>query len=107
MSSVKTQTGLSLGLCVGLLFVGLTSVSAQAQSVELPKRVAAPFMSYQGAGWLERPERVAEEMPDAMVAVMGLSHKNDNDPSEIIMALRRFSSSIPPKIKPSNNGASG
>ena len=76
MLSVKTPTARlpyesrtrvlrrSLSLCVGLLFVGLTSVSAQAQSVELPKRVPAPFMSYQGAGWLERPERVAEEIPD-------------------------------------------
>ncbi len=59
-------------ICVGLLFVGLNSASAQVLPVELPARVAAPFMSYQGAGWLERPERVAEEMPDAMVAMMGL-----------------------------------
>ena len=64
---------LSLGLCGGLLFcAGLNSAWAQVAPVELPARVAAPFMSYQGAGWLERPERVAEEMPDAMVAMMGL-----------------------------------
>ena len=63
---------LSLGLCVGLLFVGLNSAWAQVQPVELPARVPAQFMSYQGAGWLERPERVAEEMPDAMLAMMGL-----------------------------------
>jgi SAM-dependent methyltransferase len=76
MSSVKTPNA-PLLLCAGLLlvgslFVGPTSVSAQVQPVELPQRVAAPFMSYQGAVWLERPERVAEEMPDAMVAIMGL-----------------------------------
>jgi SAM-dependent methyltransferase len=29
-------------------------------------------MSYQGAPWLERAERVAEEMPDEMLAAMGL-----------------------------------
>ena len=64
---------LSLGLCVGLLLcAGSNSAWAQVAPVELPARVAAPFMSYQGAGWLERPERVAEEMPDAMVAMMGL-----------------------------------
>ena len=57
---------------VGLPFVGPSSASAQVQSVELPARVPAPFMSYQGAGWLERPERAAEEMPDQMVAMMGL-----------------------------------
>ncbi|MCH8811469.1 MAG: methyltransferase domain-containing protein, partial [Gemmatimonadetes bacterium] len=80
MLSVKTPTApfsWSLCLCagsllVGSLFVGPTSVSAQVQSVDLPQRIPAPFMSYQGAGWLERPERVAEEMPDAMVAIMGL-----------------------------------
>ena len=40
--------------------------------MELPARIPAQFMSYQGAGWLERPERVAEEMPDAMLEKMGL-----------------------------------
>ena len=69
----RTRTrSVSLFMCVGLLFVGLNSASAQVLPVEFPARVAAPFMSYQGAGWLERPERVAEEMPDAMVAMMGL-----------------------------------
>jgi len=76
MLSVKTPNA-PLLLCAGLLLVGSlfvrpTSVSAQVQSVELPQRIPAPFMSYQGAGWLERPEHVAEEMPDAMVAIMGL-----------------------------------
>jgi len=60
-------------LCAGLLLcVGLTSAGAQELPVELPPRVPAQFMSYQGAGWLERPERVAEEMPDEMLAMMGL-----------------------------------
>ena len=72
-SRIRVRVALSLGLCVGLLFCAeLNSAWAQVAPVELPARVAAPFMSYQGAGWLERPERVAEEMPDAMVAVMGL-----------------------------------
>jgi SAM-dependent methyltransferase len=69
----RTRTrSVSMFICIGLLFVGLNSASAQVLPVEFPARVAAPFMSYQGAGWLERPERVAEEMPDAMVAMMGL-----------------------------------
>ena len=69
----RTRTcSVSIFICAGLLFVGLNSASAQVLPVELPARVAAPFMSYQGAGWLERPERVAEEMPDAVVAMMGL-----------------------------------
>ncbi len=70
--SVSKKRSVSLFVCGGLLFAGLNSASAQVQPVELPARVAAPFMSYQGAGWLERPERVAEEMPDAMVAMMNL-----------------------------------
>ncbi len=68
MPSVKT----SIALFAGLLLLGLNPAAAQVQRVELPARVPAQFMSYQGAGWLERPERVAEEMPDALLAAMGL-----------------------------------
>ena len=39
--------------------------------------------------------------------VIGRSHKKLNSPSLIIKALRKFSSIIPPNIKPSNKGASG
>ena len=71
--SLSLAVGVERLLCGGLLlFVGLNSAQAQELRVELPQRVPAQFMSYQGAGWLERPERVAEEMPDAMLAVMGL-----------------------------------
>ena len=35
-------------------------------------RVPADFMSYQGAGWLERAERVDEERPDLVLDAMGL-----------------------------------
>ena len=59
--------------CVGLLLcLGLSPASAQELPLELPDRVPAQFMSYQGAPWLERAERVAEEMPDEMLAAMGL-----------------------------------
>jgi hypothetical protein len=58
-------------VCGGLLlFVGLASAGTQELPVELPPRVPAQFMSYQGAGWLERPERVAEEMPDEMLEIL-------------------------------------
>lgn len=66
---------LRVGLWVGTIFwVGPGLVRAQEVRVELPKRVPAEFMSYQGAGWLERPERVAEENPDDMLAAMGLKN---------------------------------
>ncbi|MDA1093109.1 MAG: class I SAM-dependent methyltransferase [Acidobacteria bacterium] len=35
-------------------------------------RVPADFMSYQGAPWLERDERIAEEQPDAVLDAMAL-----------------------------------
>ncbi len=70
--SVGSNPDVGSSLAVGLsLSLGPSPASAQ-QTVELPARVPAQFMSYQGAGWLERPERAAEEMPDAMLAVMGL-----------------------------------
>ena len=73
--ALRLSLGISVEflLCGGLLLcVGLNSTGAQELPVELPQRVPAQFMSYQGAGWLERPERVAEEMPDDMLAMMGL-----------------------------------
>ncbi len=74
---MKTSTPpyLRFGLLIGVglnLGVGLNPASAQQGRVELPARVPAQFMSYQGAGWLERPERVAEERPDDLLAAMGL-----------------------------------
>lgn len=36
------------------------------------QRVPAPFMTYQGAPWLERHDREEEEMPKAVIAAMGL-----------------------------------
>ena len=68
---------LRFGLLIGVglnLGVGLNPASAQQGRVELPARVPAQFMSYQGAGWLERPERVAEERPDDLLAAMGLEN---------------------------------
>ena len=64
-----------LSLCISVGFalcVGPSLALAQELPRDLPQRIPAPFMTYQGAGWLERPERVAEEMPDEMLAAMGL-----------------------------------
>ena len=51
---------------------GLNSLLAQDLPLELPGRVPAPVMSYRGADWLERPERLEEELPDQMLRVLGL-----------------------------------
>ena len=59
-------------LLATLIFVLGTSVGAQEE--EPPQRIPAAFMSYLGADWLERPGRISEEMPDEMLAAMGLEN---------------------------------
>jgi len=51
---------------------GATSAQAQEPDPDARHRVPADFMSYQGAPWLERDERVQEEQPEAVLEVMGL-----------------------------------
>jgi SAM-dependent methyltransferase len=56
-----------------LLAVGGTqALFAQDLRLELPDRTPSNVMSFQGADWLERPERVAEEMPEEVLATLGL-----------------------------------
>lgn len=58
--------------CLAILVLGAARpAGAQELRRELPTRVPAQVMSYRGAGWLERPERVAEEMPDEVLATLG------------------------------------
>jgi SAM-dependent methyltransferase len=45
---------------------------AQDLSLELPDRTPSNVMSFRGADWLERPERVAEEMPEEVLEALGL-----------------------------------
>jgi FkbM family methyltransferase len=54
------------------LVTGAAPLRAQELRLELPDRAPAGVMSYRGADWLERPERVAEEMPEQVLAVMRL-----------------------------------
>ena len=65
--------GIVLSLALGLL---LPAPPAGAQVREPDRserhRVPADFMSFRGAQWLERAERVAEERPDEVLEVMGL-----------------------------------
>jgi SAM-dependent methyltransferase len=55
-----------------LLVLAVQPLLGQDLGLELPDRAPAPVMSYRGADWLERPERVAEEMPEEMLAALGL-----------------------------------
>lgn len=57
--------------CLVLLVLGVARpAAAQELRRELPARVPAQVMSYRGAGWLERPERVAEEMPEEVMSTL-------------------------------------
>ena len=51
---------------------GAQALVAQDLQLELPDRTPSNVMSYRGADWLERPERVAEEMPEEVLATLGL-----------------------------------
>lgn len=55
-----------------LLALGLV-MGAALHAEEPAKRAPANVMSFHGAAWLERPERVEEEQPDEVIAVMDLS----------------------------------
>ena len=58
---------------VWLLFLG-AATAATAQDRPAPPRARAPaaVMSFRGADWLERPQRVQEERPEEVLRVMGL-----------------------------------
>lgn len=58
---------------MAVLSAAASSLPAQELRLELPERTPAGVMSYRGADWLERPERVAEEMPEEVLAAMGLA----------------------------------
>ena len=63
--------GVAGALCFFLLGVLPTPAGAQEPSRDR-HRVPAEFMSYLGADWLERAERVDEELPERVLDAMGL-----------------------------------
>jgi SAM-dependent methyltransferase len=61
----------ALGALCGALW-SVTPAQAQEPTRAERHRVPADFMSFQGAPWLERDERVEEEQPDAVLDAMAL-----------------------------------
>jgi SAM-dependent methyltransferase len=60
-------------LAVGALVCGLALAALDAQGRHpVSGRVIAPVMGVGGAGWLERPEREAEEAPSIAIKALGL-----------------------------------
>ena len=59
----------------GLILIDGAGALAQTPSAERAERhrVPADFMSFRGAEWLERAERVDEERPDLVLDAMGLA----------------------------------
>ncbi len=54
------------------LTLTLTLSTAPAEDVPAKKRMPAAIMSFHGAAWLERPERVEEERPHEVIELMNL-----------------------------------
>ena len=63
---------IALSLVVGLLTPVLTQAQVSEPDRTERHRVPADYMSFRGAQWLERAERVAEERPEEVLATMGL-----------------------------------
>ena len=55
-----------------LLVASLTGQAFLQQRHPVSGRVIAPVMSYEGAAWLDRPEREEEEAPSKAVAALGI-----------------------------------
>ena len=77
MTTTNTTVGrryLAGALAVLVWTVGVGSATTAAQEPDRAERhrVPADFMSFRGAQWLERDERVQEEQPGAVLDVMAL-----------------------------------
>ncbi|MYH28330.1 MAG: methyltransferase domain-containing protein [Acidobacteria bacterium] len=63
-----------VGVVTACLAAGWLAAPALAQDERAARhRVPAEFMSYLGADWLERPERVEQEQPERVLDTMGLA----------------------------------
>ena len=62
-------------VALGLVLTAGAGAGAQTPPADGSERRRAPadFMSYRGAGWLERAERVDEERPDLVLDALGLA----------------------------------
>jgi len=63
-----------VAITMALVVVTLVAAAVSAQSRHpVSGRVIAQVMGYEGAAWLERPERESEEQPAAAIAALGIS----------------------------------
>ena len=62
-------------MCAALLVLGIAAHAASPGGEDrhpVSGRVIAPVMSYEGAAWLERPERELEEQPSKAIKALGI-----------------------------------
>ena len=72
MDSTKWPAA-AAALVLGCVAAGWLAAPVQAQESRAARhRVPAEFMSYLGADWLERPERVEQEQPERVLDALGL-----------------------------------
>jgi ubiquinone/menaquinone biosynthesis C-methylase UbiE len=55
-----------------LTALAIAQAATQAQTQTQTRRQPAPVMSFEGADWLTRPERIQEEDPDRMLAALDI-----------------------------------
>ena len=60
-------------LSVATPLVALVAVEAAGQRHPVSGRLLAPTMGVEGAAWLDRPEREAEEAPSKAIAALGIA----------------------------------
>jgi predicted methyltransferase len=81
-----------------LLWAGLGTVQAQSSATAPRARTPAGVMSFRGAEWLERPQRLTEEMPGEVIEVMRLA------PGDVVADLGAgsgyFSRRMAPRVTP-------
>ena len=68
-AATPLRRGLTAGATLVLVTIGLVAL-AQPRRHPVSGRVIAPTMGVEGAAWLERPEREAEEAPSKAIAAL-------------------------------------
>jgi protein-L-isoaspartate O-methyltransferase len=70
---VRRRLSTQLALSVATLLAAFVLVEAAAQRHPVSGRVLAPTMGVEGAAWLDRPEREAEEAPSKAIAALKIA----------------------------------
>ena len=85
-------------LCTWVIGFGLAPATSAQTSRQERHRVPADYMTFQGAQWLERAERSAEEQPQQVLEVMGL------EPGDVVADVGcgsgYYARRIAPRVQP-------